>query len=320
MRKIIYTSSISLDGFIEGPNREIDWHQVDEELHGYFNNRKGGGSVRVRSALRERWRQTRAALDQGWYAYGGGRVDLSAGLGEMGRGVRLFGPEELRVLGLSRGSGDTRVEVVRETTLEAVERLSGSGSGGGAVAALNFASARNPGGGVERGAQAQEESLARSSGLYDALIRCPEFYEAHRNDRDPFYSDRVVHTPGVPVFRRDDGSWLPVPLRVAFLTSAAPNRGAIERDRPSAVGRIAGVLATRARGVLAVAAHHGEARLVLGAWGCGVFGNEPAEVAAAFAVHVRGEFAGVFEQVVFAIPDRDDSTRREFERVLGDSR
>ncbi|WP_406297273.1 dihydrofolate reductase family protein [Embleya sp. NBC_00888] len=38
MRKIIYTSSISLDGFIEGPNREIDWHRVDEELHGYFNN------------------------------------------------------------------------------------------------------------------------------------------------------------------------------------------------------------------------------------------------------------------------------------------
>ncbi|WSY40099.1 TIGR02452 family protein [Embleya sp. NBC_00888] len=270
----------------------------------------------MRSALRERWRETRAALDQGWYAYGGRRVDLSAGLSEMGRGIRLFGAEELRGLGFPRGSGDTRIEVVRETTLEAVERL----GGGGPVAALNFASARNPGGGVERGAQAQEESLARSSGLYDALIRCPEFYEAHRNDRDPFYSDRVVHTPGVPVFRRDDGSWLPVPLRVAFLTSAAPNRGAIERDRPSAVGRIAGVLATRARGVLAVAAHQGESRLVLGAWGCGVFGNEPAEVAAAFAVHLRGGFAGVFEQVVFAIPDRDDSTRRVFERVLGNCR
>ena len=37
MRKIILMMSVSLDGYIEGPNREIDWHQVDAELHGHFN-------------------------------------------------------------------------------------------------------------------------------------------------------------------------------------------------------------------------------------------------------------------------------------------
>ena len=37
MRKVILTMSVSLDGFIEGPNREIDWHMVDEELHHHFN-------------------------------------------------------------------------------------------------------------------------------------------------------------------------------------------------------------------------------------------------------------------------------------------
>ena len=37
MRKIILMMSVSLDGFIEGPNREIDWHMVDDELHAHFN-------------------------------------------------------------------------------------------------------------------------------------------------------------------------------------------------------------------------------------------------------------------------------------------
>jgi dihydrofolate reductase len=38
MRKIILMMSVSLDGYIEGPNREIDWHMVDDELHTHFNN------------------------------------------------------------------------------------------------------------------------------------------------------------------------------------------------------------------------------------------------------------------------------------------
>lgn len=37
MSKVVYMQSISLDGFVEGPNREIDWHRVDEELHRYLN-------------------------------------------------------------------------------------------------------------------------------------------------------------------------------------------------------------------------------------------------------------------------------------------
>lgn len=39
MRKVILSLSISVDGFIEGPERQIDWHLVDEELHSYFNAR-----------------------------------------------------------------------------------------------------------------------------------------------------------------------------------------------------------------------------------------------------------------------------------------
>lgn len=271
--------------------------------------------------VRRTWQETQLAFEQGWYEYEGRRVDLSADLDDMRRGTLLYLPGELRRLPFAEGMGQTRVEVTAESTLEAVERLAGAGNGAGAgrVAVLNFASARNPGGGVARGARAQEESLARSSALYDALIRCPEFYEFHRDNPDPFYSDQVIYAPDVPVFRRDDGSWLPAPLRAAFLTSAAPNRRMIERDRPGAAGKIPGALSSRARGVLAVAAHHRNSHLVLGAWGCGVFGNDPAEVAEAFAVHLRGDFAGVFEQVVFAILDVDDATRESFEWALTDT-
>ncbi|MEU8675472.1 dihydrofolate reductase family protein [Streptomyces sp. NPDC048560] len=38
MRKIILAMSVSLDGYIEGPGRELDWHLVDEELHQHFND------------------------------------------------------------------------------------------------------------------------------------------------------------------------------------------------------------------------------------------------------------------------------------------
>ena len=37
MRKIVLQSSVSLDGYIEGPNRELDWHLIDGELHQHFN-------------------------------------------------------------------------------------------------------------------------------------------------------------------------------------------------------------------------------------------------------------------------------------------
>lgn len=41
MRKIILVMSVSLDGFIEGPNHELDWHMVDDELHRHFNEQLG---------------------------------------------------------------------------------------------------------------------------------------------------------------------------------------------------------------------------------------------------------------------------------------
>ncbi|GAA2104857.1 TIGR02452 family protein [Actinomadura alba] len=250
--------------------------------------------------------QTVEILDRGSYAAPSGRtVDLAARLARAVEGTRVHRPAELtalvsRLLPPSPGL-PTRIEVTDETTLEAARRL--TDQAGDEVACLNFASAKNPGGGFLNGAHAQEESLARSSGLYASLLAGREYYDFHRAQGNLLYSDHMIYSPGVPVFRDDSGALLEEPYDVAFLTSAAPNRGAL-RD-PAAAARIPEVLALRAAKVLAMAHVNGHRRLVLGAWGCGVFRNDPVEVAEAFSGLLRGDgpFAGRFGHVTFAVYD-----------------
>lgn len=207
--------------------------------------------------------------------------------------------------------GRTSFEVTAEGSLQAARRLYLSGTG--PIAALNFASARNPGGGYVGGAKAQEEDLCRNALLYPCLLRAPDYYAAHRASPDLLYSHRVIWSPGVPVHRGDDGRLLAEPYPISFLTSPAPNAGEVLRRDPDARDRIRRALQERAGRVLDVAAHHGARRLVLGAWGCGVFRNDPREVAEAFHARLTAS-PGLFDQVVFAVWDRtpDSANRAAF--------
>ncbi len=208
----------------------------------------------------------------------------------------------------------TSFEVTAERSLAAAQRLHHAGAG--QIAVLNFASARNPGGGYLGGAKAQEEDLCRNALLYPCLLQAPDYYEAHRASRDLLYSHRVIWSPRVPVHRDDRGRLLNEPYPVSFLTSPAPNAGQVLRRDPSARDRIRRALHERTERVLSVAAHHGARQLVLGAWGCGVFRNDPREVAAAFHAHLTGggSFATAFERVVFAVwsPSPDSANRDAF--------
>jgi uncharacterized protein (TIGR02452 family) len=265
-------------------------------------------SARLRGIAKE----NEAIVAAGGYRSPLGReITLSGAVTRAAEATRLYGPEPVEVPGPTPNGPATAFEVTGESSLEAARRLTAAAPD--PVAVLNFASARNPGGGYLRGAQAQEEALCRGSALYTCLLRAPGYYAAHRADRSPFYTDRVIHSPAVPVYRDDRGRLLEEPYAVGFLTSPAPNAGVITRQNPADAARIPAVLASRASRVLEVAAAEGYRRLVLGAWGCGVFRNDPAEVARSFRTHLTdgGRFAGRFERVVFGVLDRhDDSPTR----------
>ncbi|MEU0391674.1 TIGR02452 family protein [Streptomyces sp. NPDC006208] len=248
-------------------------------------------------------KQTEEIVGAGRYRLpDGSEVPISEELTAARAGTRMYGPAAVPVA--PDTDRTTAFEVTGESSMEAARRLTAAGPG--AVAVLNFASARNPGGGYLNGAQAQEEALCRSSALYTTLLQAPEFYDHHRADRSPFYSDRVIHSPSVPVFRDDRGRLLERPYTVGFLTSPAPNAGVITSRAPQEAHRIPAALASRAERVLETAADSGYRRLVLGAWGCGVFRNDPAKVAGAFHALLGpgGRFAGHFDEVVFAVLDR----------------
>ena len=212
----------------------------------------------------------------------------------------------------------TRIRVERTTTLDAARRLVGAGK---RPAALDFANATVPGGGFLVGALAQEEALCRASGLF-ACLRDDAMYAYHRERADVLYTDYVLYTPRVPVFRDEDGRLLEEPWPLAFLTSAAPLATLYRHGHPDRVPDLERAFRTRIPKVLGVAAEQGHAELVLGAWGCGEFGNDPAMVAACFRDALEGPFRGVFTDVVFAIADGTPDRRvgTPFEAVFGSPR
>jgi len=246
-----------------------------------------------------------------YVAPSGATIDLSSAVEAAVGGTVEHLPDE--ALGPFSPRFETALEVTGESTLTATRRL----AVGGRVAALNFASARYPGGGFLTGALAQEESLCRSSALFVCLEGRP-MYGYHMRHNDPFFSDRVIWSPEVPVFRDDDGGLLDVPYSASFLSCPAPNAALILERDGRAGPAIEAALRQRAQRILEVAATHGAETLVLGAWGAGVFGNAPAVVADAFGAALDGPLRGVFSKVVFAIlSGRDPTTREVFERRFG---
>lgn len=187
----------------------------------------------------------------------------------------------------------TRIQVSNETTLGAARRLMKQGL---RPLALNFANGIHPGGGFLHGATAQEEALCRSSALYETLKDDP-MYQAHKKRSLPDSSDWAIYSPDVPVFREDDGTELSQPYLLSFITCAAPYAPAIGQPLSG------DLLETRIQRVLAIAHAYGYTTLVLGAWGCGAFANDPDRTAMDFRKALETTFAGKFSDVVFAITD-----------------
>lgn len=263
------------------------------------------GMYMKRSTAAQVGNDTLRILEAGYYTSPEGLRVAVADLVQRAVAGTCSYPPSVSLPRVSPGTCATRFEVENESTLAAARRLAAAGH---RPAALNFASAKNPGGGFLGGARAQEESLARASGLY-ACIQGNPMYEFHRNQSDALYTAYAIYSPDVPVFRDDEGTLLEAPHLCAFITAPAVNANVVLQRDPRRRSDIHDAMEIRVRRVLTIAAAHGHRALVLGAWGCGVFGNDCQEVAELFHSALATEFSGVFETVVFAVLDGSPEER-----------
>lgn len=266
-----------------------------------MNNRKKRASIA---------QETLQILKQGSYTSQSTQViDIQGALHQAVGNTTLYMPDSFdeqmytsRNQMLEQLDFDTQYEVTTETTLQAARRLV-EGQKQIKVGVLNFASAKNPGGGFLGGSQAQEESLARASGLYASLESQMEVYLENRKLRTGLYRDCMIYSPEVPVFRDDNDELLETPYPISIITAPAVNAGSVKENYPNEQDLIKHTMLSRTEKVLSLAVLHQHEVLVLGAWGCGVFKNKPEDVAQYFATHLFGDgvFGRAFRKIVFAV-------------------
>lgn len=172
---------------------------------------------------------------------------------------------------------------------------------------MNFANAHNPGGGFRMGASAQEEALCRCSTLYASLTskEAAEMYCYNNTHISAVESDYMLLSPEVCVFRDEHCELLEKPFTAAVITLPAPNRHGAAMLASKKL--VAETMTRRIRIMLRIAAKHGYKNPVLGAWGCGAFGNSAEDVSGYFKnVLIDEEYGRCFDRAVFAIYGKPD--------------
>lgn len=181
------------------------------------------------------------------------------------------------------------------------------------VLVLNFANPYHPGGGVRVGARAQEEDLCRRSNLLLSLEsdNAKKYYQYNQTNKkqdvygNDYGSNTMILSPSITIIRNRFARLTPgLYAEVGVLTVAAP----IVRKQQYLSDEYLELFYERINSVLLCAAHYGYKHLILGAWGCGAFGNDPEIVAKLFR-DVLDNFSydgknvhKLFESITFAIP------------------
>jgi uncharacterized protein (TIGR02452 family) len=267
--------------------------------------------------------KTLEIIKDGFYndvSEGGGVISLKDNIEKCDNDTKILSHEDWEGLfekynGTLQWQGRTsKFEVTEELSITCCRRLYEEGFKN--VTCLNFASAKHPCGGMVNRSIAQEESLGLCSSLYSSLSKQEAHYEANKKDpKNGVYQDSLINSPGCPVFR-DDVNYhlLERPFYVNFISCPAVN--ATVTKAPLSVVRE--TMRRRTKAVLSVAADEGCDALVLGAWGCGVFGNDVNDVVEYFKEYLlpnsnnlllgetTGSFANTFPEkclptVVFAL-------------------
>lgn len=284
-----------------------------------------------RNARRDLAAETLAVIEKGRYLH----HDLRTSIAASKQNTRYYAPDSLLstwAAAAPRAQQHPRAKValLEISTLEGARYIASAHAGATPppkIGVLNFASAKKPGGGFLNGAQAQEESIARASTLYPTLMTtvAQQFYALHKHDpKGGYYTHAMVYSPGVIVFRDDQGGWLE-PLVVDVLTSPAVNAGVVRQSLKGHVAgdaeeaRIARTMRERMGRLLFLFESQGVRHVVLGSFGTGVFRNSVTTVASIWAdllLKPESRFARSFDSVVFAVLGKQ--TFAEFEAVFAD--
>ena len=242
--------------------------------------------------------ETIAILKQGTYSLNSKEIDISENVKKHPLNTKTYVEQELDQLLQNEAVTGHQMEfsVTSETTLAAAKRLNKQY---GSVAILNFASAKNPGGGFLKGSSAQEESIARSSSLYESIKNQKNFYDYHRTTKNTTYSHRMIYSKDIVVIKDDFGKLIE-PYNIDVLTSTAVNVGALKIRV-----NVEQIMEERIERIIALFASQKQEVIVLGAFGCGVFENDPKMIARLFyKVLNKEKYKSAFKEVVFAIYEK----------------
>lgn len=216
----------------------------------------------------------------------------------------LFSPEEgteiLQKYGACPGCSRPETRVANISTVEAIRMLTTEGKSN--IGVLNFASAKNAGGGFLNGAKAQEESLAVSSTLYPTLTAHEEYYRENLAHRSMMYLDYAIYSPEVVFFRDEAFRLTETPVKASVLTLPAVNMGQVLLKGENAEDAKR-VMHQRMRLALGIFAEQKAKHLVLGAYGCGVFRNDPVEIAKWWRELLEESTGQYFDSVFYAVLD-----------------
>ena len=280
----------------------------------------------------EMLQETLEICRRGYYEHNGKRVQLKLSQKEM-ETVRVFLPEQVEALkdfkdfshvhyfgsvrcGYSCQNKDS-FTAAREHSRFIINRNKGKKPG--EILVLNLANPVHPGGGVRRGARAQEEDLCRKSSLLLSLetAEAKKYYDYNSALYTYMGSHGIIITPKVEIIRDEKGELLDQTMVVAVMTCAAPmiTKG-LEGMSQEEYRQL---MYDRITGMLRCAAALGYEHLVLGAFGCGAFKNPPEVVANALR-QVAEEYRYYFEAIEFAVycSPRDDTNYQVFKNTFAD--
>ena len=189
--------------------------------------------------------------------------------------TKIYDVDDFENVEFEEDTDEVNTEIIVES-IDSVSAVMKYGNPSSAV--LNFSSYKNPGGMFINGSKAQEECLCHESFLYNVLKEFQlEFYDWNsRHKNKALYLNRGLFSKGVWFFRGDSH------VECCVITCAAPNKSAAQKYQNVSDKENTEVLRSRIRFVLDIAKYNDVDTLILGAYGCGVFGQNPKEVAEIF--------------------------------------